>query len=66
MDAIYKKVSLKLQVGVIDTQDNINIKLKAEGVDNINKIKTIIKKGVQAALKELKEYQVLNFLFFYF
>ena len=36
MDTVRKKVSLKLQVSVINTQDNINIKLKAEGVDNID------------------------------
>jgi hypothetical protein len=32
-------VSLKLQVSVINTQDNINIELKAEGVDNIDENK---------------------------
>ena len=37
MDAIRKKVSLKLQVSIINTQNNINTELKAEGVDNIDK-----------------------------
>ena len=40
MDAVHKKVSLKLQVSVVDTQNNINAELKAEGVDNINKNKS--------------------------
>ena len=37
MDAVRKKVSLKLQVSVINTQNNVNIELKAESIDNINK-----------------------------
>ena len=39
MDTIYKKVFLKLQVGVINIQNNVNAKLKVEGVDNIDKNK---------------------------
>ena len=37
MDAVHKKVSLKLQISVVNTQDNVNAELKAEGVDNIDK-----------------------------
>ena len=36
MNTVRKKVSLKLQVGAVNIQDNINIELKAEGVDNID------------------------------
>ena len=39
MDAIYKKISLKLQVGVITIQDDVNTKLKIKSVNNINKNK---------------------------
>ena len=39
MDTVCKKVSLKLQVSVVNIQDNINIELKVKGVDNVNKNK---------------------------
>ena len=63
MDAVCKKVSSKLQVSVVNIQDNINTEPKAEGVDNIDKREVIIKEGVQAALEESKEYQVLGCFF---
>jgi hypothetical protein len=36
MNAVRKKVSSKLQVGVVDTQDDINAELEAEGVDDVD------------------------------
>ena len=37
INAVRKKVSLKLQISVINTQNNINAELKVEGIDNIDK-----------------------------
>ena len=41
MDAIRKKVSLKLQVSVVNTQNNVNVEVKVKGVNNIDKNKSI-------------------------
>ena len=40
-------------------QEDISTELKADSVadkDNVGKVKAIVKKGIQAALKKLKEY----------
>ena len=53
-----KKVSSSFETGIADPQNDINVKLKTEGIANKNsteETKTIIKKGVQMALEELKK-----------
>jgi hypothetical protein len=56
MDTVRKRVSSKLQVGAVDTQDDVSAELEAEDVAEVDEIEVMVEEGVQAALEELKEY----------
>ena len=48
MDAVRIKVSSKLQIGAVGTQDDVSIELKAEGIadaEHVDKSEAMIKGG---------------------
>ena len=58
IDDVQKRASLNLQAGAVDIQDVSGGPEAESSVEknNAKKVETMIKKGVQIALKELKEY----------
>ena len=52
-------MSLSLQTNIINTQEDISIEFKTDGItdkNNTGEAEAIIKEGVQAVLKNLKKY----------